>query len=171
MSRTDDREALTDLIEWADNGGVVGESGWTRKLDLTSALAREKLEALDHDDWHERLHFVITEVESAMSADAVIDELRDLGAFGAMSREPRQALAASEAQPRPASEAQVKAIDAIRALDAEIERLTPTEEECKAMSMGYQALLGMDDYIAGDHDRILAAYLQRVRGTPVDGRG
>ena len=57
--------------------------------------------------------------------------------------------------------------EAIRAL----ERLTPTEEECKAMSMGYQALLGMDDYIAGDHDRILAAYLQRVRGTPVDGRG
>jgi len=64
------------------------------------------------------------------------------------------------------NETEYALFDAIRALDAEIERLTPTEEECKAMSMGYQALLGMDDYIAGDHDRILAAYLQRVRGTP-----
>ena len=46
MTRTDDREALRDLIEWADDGGV-DDGAITRKLDLVAALAREKLAALD----------------------------------------------------------------------------------------------------------------------------
>jgi len=46
MTRTDDREALRDLIEWADDGGV-DDGAITRKLDLVAALAREKLDALD----------------------------------------------------------------------------------------------------------------------------
>ena len=152
MTRTDDREALKSLAAWAVAAGPGSV------YELTAALAREKLAALDApevlpDDtvcaclhetygrqvtlWErcERCHAFMrhedapTLTEQAVrdallcyiqpSVTEMIDELRDLGAFGAMSREPRQAGSAprdteSEADVRSTTEARADVEDAHR---------------------------------------------------------